>query len=91
MTMSDIHNEIITKPELNFWIPIITTALLVAASWFNLSIRVELLAQKTDLLIEQNKTLIAKYGDVERRYGEMSTKVTTLQAQHSFIEKRLGI
>ena len=75
------YREFLSKPEISFWVPIISSVMMIAFSWFNLSSRVELLTQKVDNLIEQNEKLLIKYSDVERRWGDVSQRVTVLETR----------
>ena len=77
--MVDKYKDFISKPEINFWTPILFTVITMAVSWFSLSTKVELLTQRVDLLIEQQSQLITKYRDVEIRWGEVANRVTRLE------------
>ena len=79
--MSKIYKDIISKPELNFWIPIIFTAVTITLSWGSVLNKIALLDQKVGQLVEQNQMLIQKYGDVERRWGDVSQRVTILETR----------
>ena len=76
------YRQFISKPEISFWVPIITSVVVVAASWFNLSLNVALLTQKVDNLVTQNEALIKKYSDVEGRYGTLSLQVQRLETHN---------
>lgn len=79
----DKYMNFISKPEISFWIPIVTTTVLVALSWANLSGRVDLLTQKVDLILQnQNvtiKDLQDKYTRTQVMWGELSQRVTRLE------------
>ena len=74
--------KFISKPEISFWVPIVTSAVALSMSWMNISSRIDLLSQRVESLIEQNKVLITKYSDVERRYGEMALGLQRLYSMH---------
>jgi len=80
----------LTRPEIQFWISIITPLIIIAISWANLSGRVDLLSQKMDLLLEnQSKVITAmqqtdvdlaiKYSEMQKEWGQLSQRVTRLE------------
>ena len=75
------YQELITKPEISFWVPIITSILLIAVSWSNLTTKVELLNQKVDNLTQKIDFLTEKYGSVESRYGTISLQVQRIETK----------
>lgn len=79
--MSSKYKEFLSKPELNFWIPIITSIVLITLSWANLTGEIKLLRQELLQYIEQNKALTQKYSDVQSRWGDTSQRVTVLETK----------
>lgn len=77
--MTKEYRNFISKPEISFWIPIISSCIMIAGSWFTLSNRIDLLTQKVDTLIVQNEKLMEKYAGVEDRYGKLSIQITRLE------------
>lgn len=73
------YREFISKPEVSFWMPIITSALLIATSWFALSTKVELLNQKVDNLTSLVEKLSIKYSNVEDRYGTTALRIQRIE------------
>lgn len=88
--MKNEYQEFISRPEISFWTPIVSSAIVIALSWFNLSTRVDLLTQKLDLLLErQSETIItmqhkdqelyAQYAQMQKQWGELSQRVTRIE------------
>ena len=75
------YQEIITKPELNFWTPIITSVVLITLSWANFSTELKLLRREVESLVKTNETLLQKYTEVETRWGYISQRVTVLETK----------
>ena len=86
----DNEKSFLSKPEIQFWVPIITTSIVVAISWVNISGRVDLLSQKMDILIENQQTTIitmqhkdsdleTKYLQMQKQWGELSQRVTRIE------------
>lgn len=89
-TTTQSSGSFLSRPEIQFWISIITPLIIVAVSWANLSGRVDLLSQKMDLLLEnQNKVITSmqatdidlaiKYSELRKEWGELSQRVTRLE------------
>ncbi len=90
MKKQDPYMNFISKPEISFWVPIVSSAVVIAMSWLNLSNRVDLLTQKMDLIIknqEQTLTLMQakdadltiKYEQMQKQWGELSQRVTKVE------------
>lgn len=77
--MSKDYKDFISKPEISFWLPIISSAILIAASWFNIKNTIELQNQQLGFLIKQNEEILKKYGSVEERYGRLTVQVAKLE------------
>jgi len=73
------YQEFLSRPELNFWIPIITSLLMVASSFFLLYTKVELLNQKVDNISANIDRLTTKYASVEDRYGKVSLQIQRIE------------
>lgn len=67
--------------QVNNWVPIITSLIIVAISYGMLFTRISVLETKMDIVIEQQKQVIAKFHDVETRYGELALKVNSLETK----------
>jgi len=60
-------------------VPLVTSAVLIALSFGTLMTRVAVLETKIDTLLAQNQQMLAKYSNVEVRYGDLSLKVRNLE------------
>lgn len=89
-TTTQTSGSFLSRPEIQFWVSIITPLIIIAVSWANLSGRVDLLSQKMDLLLEnQNKVITSmqatdidlaiKYSELRKEWGELSQRVTRLE------------
>ena len=88
------YQNFISKPEISFWVPIVTSAVMLALSYGVLLTRIALLEQKMDTLISQNQQFIqqvkdrelaedARYKEVLSRVGTNSTRITALETLES--------
>jgi len=77
--MTKKSNGAITWLQINNLIPVITSAIIITLSWASLSVQIELLNQKVDSLISNQKQLVQSRKDLENRYGELSLKVKGLE------------
>ena len=86
----DQYKEFISKPEISFWVPIVSAATVISLSWFNLSGRIDLLTQKMDLLIQNQQNTLTlmqskdieldgKYSQMQKQWGELSQRVTRIE------------
>lgn len=73
-------NNLISKPEVQFWLPIITLVLTVASSFYYFGIRLSLLEQQvtqTNLLIteyqKESKTIVNQVQDINSRVVVLET------------------
>ena len=87
----DSYRNFISKPEISFWVPIVTSAVALSMSWMNLSNQINLISQRLELLIDQNKVMITKYSDVERRYGDQAIQIETLRVNQNAVLKKIGL
>lgn len=72
----------ITWLQINNILPIVFSLITVALSFAALNTHIMLIDQKVDILLAQQKEILAKYRDVEIRYGEVSLKVQALETIH---------
>ncbi len=84
------YQKFISKPEISFWVPIVSSAVVIGMSWVNLTARIDLLTQKMDLVIENQTQLIShlqakdadletKYAQMQKQWGDLSQRVTRLE------------
>lgn len=69
----------ITWWQVNNIVPIVVTFVGMAFSFAMWTSRISVLETKMDLVLEQQKQILAKYSGVETRYGELSLKVKELE------------
>ncbi len=90
MKKQDPYINFISKPEISFWVPLVSSAVVISMSWFNLSTRVDLLTQKMDLILQQqtntltlmqktDNDLDTKYAQMQKQWGELSQRVTRIE------------
>lgn len=65
----------ITWVQFHNWVPIITSVVLIASSFFMIQTRLALIEQKVELIAQGQKTMIEIFKDIETRYGQLSLKV----------------
>lgn len=85
------YEQLITKPELNFWIPIITTVVLVSGSFMALRTTVLVQNEKLDTVIANQTEILKKYENVQVRLGAAENKITYLDTNQKIVLKNLGI
>ena len=73
------QTDSITWFQFNNIFPIIVTFIGLSLSFVAWTTRVSVLETKMDIVIQQQKEILAKYSGVETRYGELSLKVQELQ------------
>ena len=71
--------DTITWFQFNNIFPIITSLIIVALSYGMLFTRISVLETKMDIVIEQQKQVLAKFHDIEIRYGELALKTERLE------------
>jgi len=76
------ENKPITWITFNNIFPIITSLVIMTLAFAKLQLDIALLNQKVDTVLVQQDKLIAKYADVEKRYGELALKVQTIETEH---------
>lgn len=77
------YQTFLSKPEITFWLPIITSSILIAGSFFAVSGRIDLLNLRVEQLISQNQIILQKYTNLEDRYGILSLEVTRMNTIHN--------
>lgn len=80
--MTKQYQQFIAKPEISFWVPIISSAVMLAISFMALSNKVDLANQNIAQVLEQQKTLIAKYEAVQVRLGTAENKLSVIESEH---------
>jgi hypothetical protein len=85
------YQELITKPEINFWVPIITTVVLIAGSFMALRGTVDLQNQKLDTVIANQTEILKKYENVQVRVGTAELNIGVLQTNQKIVMKSIGI
>jgi hypothetical protein len=76
-------NNTISWFQFNNIFPIVISFVGIAFSFAAWTSRVSVLETKMDIVIQQQKEILAKYSGVETRYGELSLKVQELQTKVS--------
>lgn len=84
-------SEMISKPEVNFWVPIIFTAVSIAISFMALSNQVSLQNQKLDTLIAGQNSIIEKYEAMEIKINLDERDITTLKSNQLLVMKKLEL
>lgn len=79
--MNNSYQSLISKPEINFWVPIVVSVVTITLSYGLLLSRVSVLENKVDTLLANQERMLTKYDNVEKRYGELSISVAKLQAR----------
>jgi len=84
-------DQFIAKPEINFWIPIIFTAVSITMSFMVLSTKVELNNQKLDQVIANQEQLLDRYDNIANRINTAERDITLLSTNQQIVLKNLGI
>ena len=82
MTILD-KNRSVQWYEVNNIIPIVGCAVTIAITYGLLMTRVAVMENKIDTLLANQDRLMAKYSDVESRYGTLTLKVRELEIINS--------
>lgn len=81
--MKDKYTTFISKPEISFWVPLISAATVIAMSWVNLSGRIDLLVQKVDTMNKLLENHIVSndvlHTDIAKNYENLNLKVNRLE------------
>lgn len=92
------YQQLISKPEISFWVPIVTSAVMIALSYGVLLTKVALLAQGQDTIIAQNEELLKnfkeqkvaddlRYSNLASRVGTNSTRLTAIETLENIRHK----
>lgn len=84
------YRQLISKPEISFWVPIITSAVMIALSFGTLLTKIALLNKGQETIIAQNEELLKsfkeqkiaddlRYSNLAGRVGTNSTRLTALE------------
>ena len=84
------YEQFIAKPEINFWLPIIFTAVSITMSFMVLSNQVSLQNQKLDRLITDQSIIIQEYKNVQVRLGTAERDISILKSNQEIVLKNLG-
>ena len=85
------YEKLISKPEFNFWTPIIFTAVSITVSFMTLSNQICLNNQKLDQVIAMQEQMLCEYKDVQARLVTDELKIASLDSNQTIILKNLGI
>lgn len=81
--MTKKANSTITWISVNNWIPIITSAVMIALAFGKINTRLALIEQKVESVAEGQQTMIELFKSTEKRYGELALKVERLETLES--------
>ena len=62
-------------------IPLVTSAVIIALSWASLGSKIELLNQKVDFLVANQKEYFERNKEVQTRIGTMEVKVKEIETR----------
>lgn len=71
--------DAITWLQVNNWVPIIVSVVIVASSFFALQTRLALIEQKVEFIAKSQGEMLELFKSVENRYGLLSLDVKELQ------------
>ena len=80
--MTSNGEKYISWMSVNNVFPIVVALITAALSFAALNTRISVLEYKMDTVITMQEKILAKYSDVERRYGELSWTVKELETLH---------
>lgn len=80
------YQEFISKPEISFWVPIITSAVLIASSFFILEGKMAVANQKLDNISETLKEMKMAQSDYQHTalaaMNKVESHLCTLDVKH---------
>jgi hypothetical protein len=76
------YQEFIGKPEVNFWVPIIFTAVSITISFMALSNQVALQNQKLDTVIANQQQILVESKDMRKDITMNSTDISILKSKN---------
>lgn len=74
--------QFISKPEINFWIPIIFTVVSITMSFMALSNQVALQNQKLDQVIANQTQILNEYKEVQARVSTLEKDIAVLSSKN---------
>lgn len=77
------YQDFISKPEVSFWVPLITSAVLIAGSFFALEARVSLTNQKLDQALSVLAELRLDYRNNLSALNRVESHLCRLDTIHS--------
>jgi hypothetical protein len=75
----NFYEKVLSKKELNFWIPIIISLIAVVMSFMALSAKVDLLSQKQDIIIAKLDEHIVENKIIQDTVAKNSNRLTALE------------
>lgn len=86
--------EYLSKPEINFWVPIITSLIIVAGAWAATMARIDRLNEKQIELENRLNDHVAKaeliWDEREDQYTEIQVKLAEIQKDIIYIKQSVG-
>lgn len=79
--------ETITWLQINNWVPIITSAVMVALAFGAINTRLSLIEQKVEGIAASQTQMLDLFKSVENRYGVLSLQVKELEVKMDEINK----
>jgi len=74
-------NGAVTWMSVNNWIPIVTSAVMIALAFGVINTRLALIEQKIETISKQQTTMIELFKSTEQRYGEIALQVNSLEVK----------
>ena len=74
-------NSNITWIQFNNLVPLIASAVMIATTFLSLKGDVRVLTERIDTMITQQSRILAKYEDLERRYGALAIQINTVETK----------
>lgn len=75
------NQQNVTWLQINNWVPIVFTAVSLAISYGTLLTRLAVIEERLKVIAQQQTEILAKYSNVESRYGQLAIKVNTLETR----------
>lgn len=84
------YQQLISKPEISFWVPIVTSAVMIALSFGALLTKIALLNKGQETIIAQNEELLKNFKEQkiadELRYTNLASLVGTNSTRLTALE-----
>ena len=74
-------NSNITWIQFNNLVPLIASSIMIATTFLSLKGDVRVFTERIDTMITQQSRILAKYEDLERRYGALAIQINTLETR----------